>query len=148
MKSHISAIENYFNGSPHFSSGRQENVAELFLLSSNFLDSNDEKFHSNVTYNITLRQSVCCLVCGKRSTQMVDKNRCLYLSIEDRASGTKNTIYDLTNAYFEEYFLEGHYCDSLKSSNTALAKKFVNTPEVITCVIKRYENQKATSKLR
>ena len=44
--------------------------------------------------------------------------------------------------------MEGHYCDSFKSSNTALAKKVVNTLEVITCVIKRYENQKASSKAR
>ena len=44
--------------------------------------------------------------------------------------------------------MEGHYCDSCKSFNTALAKKVVNTLEVITSVIKRYENQKATSRGR
>ena len=86
-------------------------------------------------------------MCGERLAQMIDKNRCFYLSIEDRASDMKNNIYDLMNAYFEE-FLEGHYCDSCKSSNNALAKKVVNTPKVITCVIKRYENQKATSNRR
>ena len=80
---------------------------------------------------------------------MIDKNLFyLYLSKEDRASGLKNTIYDLINAYFEDDFLQDHYCDSCKSSNTALVKKVVNAPEVITCVIKRYENQKATSKRR
>ena len=84
----------------------------------------------------------------QRSTQMVHKKRYLYLSIEDRASGMKNTIYDLINAYFEDDFLEGHYCDLCKPSNTALAKKVVNTSEVITCVIKCYENKKATSKRR
>ena len=118
------------------------------MVSSNFLDNNDEEFQSNATYNIGLRQTVYCLVCGERSTKMVDKNRCLHLSIEYRASGAENTIDDLINAYFEDDFLEGHYCDSCKSFNIALAKKVVNIPEVITCVIKRYENQKATSKRR
>ena len=47
MKSHISAIENYLNGSPHFSLGRQEDAAKFFLVSSNFLDNNDEEFQSN-----------------------------------------------------------------------------------------------------
>ena len=58
MKNHISATENYFNGTPHFSLGRQEDAAEFFLVSSNFLDNNDEEFQSNVTYNIALRQTV------------------------------------------------------------------------------------------
>ena len=98
MESHISAIEKYFSGSPHFSLGRQGDATELFLVSSNFFDKNDEEFSSNATYNIAVRQSICCLVCGQRSTQMVDKNRCLYLSIDDRASGMKNTVYDLMNA--------------------------------------------------
>ena len=41
MKSHTSVIKNYFNGSPHFSLGRQEDAVEFFLVSSNFLDKND-----------------------------------------------------------------------------------------------------------
>ena len=89
MKSHISTIDNYFNGSPQFSLERQEDAAEFFLVSSNFLDKNDEEFQSNATYNIALRQSVCCFVCGKRSTHVADEKRCLYLSIEDRANGMK-----------------------------------------------------------
>ena len=31
MKSYISAIENYFTGSPYFSLGRQEDAAEFFF---------------------------------------------------------------------------------------------------------------------
>ena len=31
LESHISAIENYFNGSSHFSLGRQEDATEFFF---------------------------------------------------------------------------------------------------------------------
>lgn len=36
---------------------------------------------------------------------MIDKNRFLYLSIEDRSSVIRNTIYDLMNASYEDNFL-------------------------------------------
>ena len=41
---------------------------------------------------------------GERSKQMIDKNRDLYLSVEDRSSVIRNTIYDLMNASYEDNF--------------------------------------------
>ena len=132
-------LEEYCNNyGNQFTIGNQEDVSEFYIHVAASIDSNNDRFLSEKLYNIKVKQYLCCLKCDKRSETNANENKCLYLGLNTSKANGNSTVMDLINNYFEDELLHEYRC-SCKSLNSAIARKIVNRPSVISFVSKDIE---------
>ena len=69
------------------------------------------------------------------------------MGLNTNEANGNSTVMDLINNYFEDELLHEYRC-SCKSLNSAIARKVVNRPSVISFVLKRYTGNAKTTKCR
>ena len=135
-ETHLPMVEEYCNNySNHFAIGNQEDASDIYIHVAVSIDSNNDAFPSEKLYDIKVKQYLCCLECDKRSETNENDNKCLYLGLNTSKTNGNLTVMDLINNYFEDELSHEYRC-SCKSLNSAIARKNVNRPSVISFALK------------